>query len=117
MPETAANLTMMMTLVLLLVKKSILNVDFNRKIIKLLHLWPGTFLLLFYFECFDQFWSYSNLNPINKFADKNLNDDKNVQEIDGQLESERKYVERLAVEDFGSTHVGKVHHCSRFLDF
>ena len=71
-PETAANLTMMMTLVLLLVKKLILNVDFNRKIIKLLHLWPGTFLLLFYFECFDQFWSYSNLNPINKFADKNF---------------------------------------------
>ena len=33
------------------------------------------------------------------------------------MESERKYVERLAVEDFGSTHVGKVHHCSRFLDF
>ena len=31
-----------------------------------------------------------------------------LQEIDGQLESERKYVERLAVEDFGSTHVGKV---------
>ena len=24
------------------------------------------------------------------------------------MESERKYVERLAVEDFGSTHVGKV---------
>ena len=33
------------------------------------------------------------------------------------MESERKYVERLAVEDFGSTHVGKVRHCSRFLDF
>ena len=33
-----------------------------------------------------------------------------LQEIDGQLESERKYVERLAVEDFGSTHVGKVSH-------
>ena len=65
-PETAANLTMMMTLVLLLVKKSVLNVDSNRKIIKLVHLW------LFYFECFDQFWSYSNLNPINKFADKNF---------------------------------------------
>ena len=75
----------------------------------MVHLW------LFYFECFDQFWSYSNLNPINKIADKKLYD-KNVQEIDGQLESERKYVERLAVEDFGSTHVGKVHHCSRFLD-
>jgi len=30
-----------------------------------------------------------------------------VKEIDGQLESERKYVERLAVEDFGTTHVGK----------
>ena len=24
------------------------------------------------------------------------------------MESERKYVERLAVEDFGTTHVGKV---------
>ena len=71
-PETAANLTMMMTLVLLLLKKSILDVDFNRKIIKLLHLWPGTFLLLFYFEYFDQFSSYSNHNPINKFADKNF---------------------------------------------
>ena len=33
-----------------------------------------------------------------------------MQEIDGQLESERKYVERLAVEDFGTTHVGKVSH-------
>ena len=33
-----------------------------------------------------------------------------MQEIDGQLESERKYVERLAIEDFGSTHVGKVSH-------
>ena len=33
-----------------------------------------------------------------------------MQEIDGQLESERKYVERLAIEDFGSTHVGKVVH-------
>ena len=33
-----------------------------------------------------------------------------MQEIDGQLESERKYVERLAVEDFGTTHVGKVFH-------
>lgn len=29
-------------------------------------------------------------------------------EIDGQLESERKYIERLSVEDFGSTPVGKV---------
>ena len=35
---------------------------------------------------------------------------RSLQEIDGQLESERKYVERLAVEDFGSTHVGKVSH-------
>ena len=33
---------------------------------------------------------------------------RSFQEIDGQLESERKYVERLAVEDFGTTHVGKV---------
>ena len=55
-----------------IVKKSILDVDFKRKIIKLLHLWPGTFLLLFYFECFDQFWSYSNFYPIKNIADKNF---------------------------------------------
>ena len=33
-----------------IVKKSILDVDFKRKIIKLLQMWPGTFLLLFCFE-------------------------------------------------------------------
>ena len=30
------------------------------------------------------------------------------QEIDGQIESERKYIERLTVEDFGPSKVGKV---------
>ena len=29
------------------------------------------------------------------------------QEIDGQIESERKYIERLTVEDFGQSPVGK----------
>ena len=62
----------MMMMTLLLLKKSSLNVDSNRKIIKLLHLWPGTFLLLFYFECFDQFWSYSNFYPIKNIADENF---------------------------------------------
>ena len=33
-----------------ILKKSILDVDFKRKIIKLLHMWPGTFLLLYCFE-------------------------------------------------------------------
>ena len=33
-----------------IVKKSSLDVDFKRNIIKLLHMWPGTFLLLFCFE-------------------------------------------------------------------
>ena len=31
-----------------------------------------------------------------------------LQEIDGQIESERKYIERLTVEDFGPTKVGKI---------
>ena len=31
-----------------------------------------------------------------------------MQEIDGQIESERKYIERLTVEDFGPTKVGKI---------
>ena len=31
-----------------------------------------------------------------------------LQEIEGQLDSERKYVERLAIEDFGTSRMGRV---------
>ena len=42
------------------------------------------------------------------FAEKIFYCNYGFQEIDGQIESERKYIERLTVEDFGQSPLGKI---------